>query len=211
MTTSAVFWDRIADKYARQPVKNQTAYEQTLEATRAYLNPTDHVLELGCGTGSTALTLAKNVKRVTASDISPRMIDIAERKRREAGLDNVEFLPAAVGEQTLNWQTYDAVLAFNLLHLLPDVDRALNDIHRQLRPGGMFISKSPCLGEMSFLIRGLIRGMQRFGYAPDVTYFTTRDLEAALRWAGFDVMASRTFDKAPKSRFIVARKPLSAG
>lgn len=211
MTTPTVFWDRIADDYARQPVKNQTAYEQTLEATRAYLKPTDHVLELGCGTGSTALTLASNVQRVTASDISPRMIAIAERKRAEAGFENVEFQSAAVGEQTLNWQTYDSVLAFNLLHLLPDLDQALSDIHRQLRPGGFFISKSPCLGEMSFLIRGLIRGMQRFGRAPDVTYFTTRDLEASLRWAGFDVMASRTFDKAPKSRFIVARKPMSAG
>lgn len=210
MTTSTVFWDRIADEYSRQPVKNQTAYEQTLAATRAYLQPTDHVLELGCGTGSTALTLAPDVKRITASDISPRMVAIAERKRSEAGLDNVEFLPAAVGEQTLNWQTYDAILAFNLLHLVPDLDRALSDIHRQLRPGGVFISKSPCLGEMSFLIRGLIRGMQSFGKAPDVTYFTTRDLEAALRWAGFEVMASRTFDKAPKSRFFVARKPLLA-
>ncbi len=210
MTTSTVFWDRIADEYSRQPVKNQTAYEQTLAATRTYLKPTDHVLELGCGTGSTALTLAPDLKRITASDISPRMVAIAERKRSESGLDNVEFLPAAVGEQTLNWQTYDAVLAFNLLHLLPDLDRALSDIHRQLRPGGVFISKSPCLGEMSFVIRGLIRGMQSFGKAPDVTYFTTRDLEAALRWAGFDVMASRTFDKAPKSRFVVARKPLLA-
>ncbi|WP_245626880.1 class I SAM-dependent methyltransferase [Aestuariivita boseongensis] len=209
MTTSAVFWDRIADKYSRQPVKNQTAYEQTLDATRAHLGPSDHVLELGCGTGSTALTLAGDVARITASDISPRMIAIAERKRAEAGVDNVEFMPAEVGEQVLNWQSYDAVLAFNLLHLVPDLDRTLSDIHAQLRPGGTFISKSACLGEMSFLIKGLVRGMQCFGRAPQVLYFNTKELEDAMRWAGFEVLSSRTFDKAPTARFIVARKPLA--
>ena len=208
MTTPSVFWDNIAESYASKPVKNQTAYEQTLAATRAHLKPTDHVLELGCGTGSTALALAGNVQSITASDISPRMIDIAHRKRSAEGVQNVEFLPAAISEQVFDWQTYDVVLAFNLLHLVPDLDRALADVFARLRPGGTFISKSPCLGEMSFLIRGLVRGMQSFGRAPDVIYFTTQDLEAAIRWAGFDMLSSRTFDKAPKNRFIVARKPL---
>ena len=208
MTTSAMFWDRIADNYARKPVKNQTAYEQTLDATRAHLKPTDHVLELGCGTGSTAMNLAKDVKHITASDISPRMIAIADQKLIGSEVHNVAFMPAAASEQVLDWQTYDAVLAFNLLHLVPNLDRALSDIHARLRPGGMFVSTSPCLGEMSFLVRGLIRGMQRFGVAPEVTYFTTQDLEAAMRWAGFDVLSSRTFEKAPTARFIVARKPL---
>ena len=208
MTTDALFWDRIADSYARQPVKNQTAYEQTLSATRAHLSPDDHVLELGCGTGSTALTLSEDVRRVTASDVSNKMIAIAEEKRRAAGAESVEFLTAGVGEQTLHWQNYDAVLAFNLLHLVDDLDAALASIYRQTRPGGVFISKSVCLGEMNFLVRGLIRGMQAFGRAPFVTYFNTADLEAAMRWAGFQIEASQTFDKAPHSRFIVARRPL---
>ena len=208
MTTNALFWDRIADSYAAQPVKNQTAYEQTLEATRAHLAPTDHVLELGCGTGSTALTLAPDVRKITASDISTKMVAIAEAKRRAAKIDTVDFVAAGVGDETLNWQTYDAVLAFNLLHLVGDLEAAVSSVYARIRPGGVFISKSACVGEMNILVRGMIRGMQAFGRAPFVNYVTTQDLENAMRWAGFEILNSRTFDKAPKSRFIVARRPL---
>lgn len=210
MTSDTIFWNRIADNYAAQPVKNQTAYEQTLDATRALLSPNDHVLELGCGTGSTALTLAKDVRKITASDFSPKMIAIAESKRRTAQTENVEFIAAGVGEETLNWQTYDAALAFNLLHLVEDLDNAVSSIYRQIRPGGVFISKSATVGEMNVLVRGMIKGMQFFGRAPFVNYVTTEDLENAMRWAGFDVLNSRTFDKAPRARFIVARRPLTS-
>ena len=52
------FWDRIADRYAAKPVPDQAVYERKLQITRTLLHPQAEVLELGCGTGSTALALA---------------------------------------------------------------------------------------------------------------------------------------------------------
>ena len=79
--SDARFWDRTSRKYAKAAISDQAGYERTLERTRALLGPDDRVLELGCGTGTTALRLAGDVQSYCATDISAEMIAIAEKKR----------------------------------------------------------------------------------------------------------------------------------
>ena len=57
MHKTAKFWDKAAAKYAKSPIEDIEAYNYTIGRTRSYLSPTDRVLEVGCGTGSTALLL----------------------------------------------------------------------------------------------------------------------------------------------------------
>ena len=80
ITSDARFWDRSSRKYAKSSIADLNGYERTLERTRAYLQPGDSVLELGCGTGTTALRLADGVQSYLATDISGGMIAIAEEK-----------------------------------------------------------------------------------------------------------------------------------
>ena len=91
MTDAAKFWDRIAEKYARDPIENMDGYLYTVERTRSYLNPSDKALELGCGTGTTALDLAGSVSHLLATDISSNMIKIAQDKAATEGTTNVSF------------------------------------------------------------------------------------------------------------------------
>ena len=56
------FWDKIAQKYATKRVADPAAYEAKLTRVRALLRAEDRVLEIGCGTGSTALTLARSAR-----------------------------------------------------------------------------------------------------------------------------------------------------
>lgn len=77
---SSRFWDKTAPKYALSPIKDMESYRTTMERTKAHLGLGDEVLEVGCGTGSTALLLAPNVKSLTASDFSDGMIKIATDK-----------------------------------------------------------------------------------------------------------------------------------
>ncbi|MBB5050595.1 cyclopropane fatty-acyl-phospholipid synthase-like methyltransferase [Afipia massiliensis] len=62
--SDARFWDRSSRKYAVSAIADQAGYERTLDRTRALLGPNDRVLELGCGTGTTALRLADMFKAI---------------------------------------------------------------------------------------------------------------------------------------------------
>ncbi|MBK1670421.1 hypothetical protein CKO28_20565 [Rhodovibrio sodomensis] len=209
MQSAVAFWDKAAEKYAKSPIGDVEAYEYTLGRTRAYLSPTDTVLELGCGTGSTALLLAADVERLVATDISGAMIEIAAGKARAQGVSNVAFRAAGLLDDAIDPGPYDAVLALNLLHLIDDVETALRRINGLLKPGGIFVSKTVCTpaagAPLKFrLLRATIPIMQFVGRAPFVRFTTRADLEHLIAAAGFRILEAG--DHPAPSRFIVARK-----
>jgi SAM-dependent methyltransferase len=115
---TARFWDRIAEWYARQPIADEAAYTGKLEVTRGYLRPDMEVLEIGCGTGGTAIAHAPHVKHIRAIDISAKMIAIAMTKAATAEAKNVDFEQASIDELNVADGSLDAVLALGILHLL---------------------------------------------------------------------------------------------
>lgn len=118
MSPSARFWDRIAERYSRQPVADEAAYQRKLQVTREYLRPDSEVFEFGCGTGSTALAHAPHVRRIHAIDISSRMIEIARGKADRAPAENVTFERSTIEQVEVSDQSFDVVLGLSILHLL---------------------------------------------------------------------------------------------
>lgn len=210
MRDDATFWDGVAERYAKSQIKDMSSYTHTLDRTRAFLGATDHVLELGCGTGSTALALAPSVARITASDFSGAMIAVGQRKALEQDVQNVDFLRADAFDSGLVPGSYDAVMGFNLLHLLADLPAQLRRAHDLLKPGGVFISKTPCLGDAGLfkgmMFRTMIFGLKLVRKAPYVDFLHVVDLERTIEEAGFDIIETGSFPANPPSRFLVARK-----
>ncbi len=209
-SASARFWDRTARKYAADPIRDLAGYERTLARAREWLDPSDSVLEIGCGTGTSALRLAPSVKRIIGTDLSTEMIAIARERAATANFPNASFEVASAGEPNSAAEPSDAVLAFNLLHLVPDRHAVLGRIRQALKPGGLFISKTPCLAEMNPLIRLAIPVMQVIGKAPYVSSFTAGQLEDDMVAAGF-VIEERDrhgSGKRDPRLFVVARRPL---
>ena len=204
MVTSEAFWNGMAEKYARQPIKDVHAYNQTMDRTKSYLSETDRVLEVGCGTGSTALLLSGSVGHITASDISTNMIGIAEGIARDQGVGNVRFVRGTVADHVGRDGPFDAVLAFNFLHLHEDLPAALRQLHGLLKPGGLFISKTVCIAD-KWVWRVMIPMMQAFGKAPYVTVLSVSKLEEHVSDAGFKIIETGDYPTRT-SRFIVARK-----
>ncbi|MBO6718754.1 MAG: class I SAM-dependent methyltransferase [Rhizobiaceae bacterium] len=206
MPDTKTFWDRIARKYAANPIKNVEGYNRTVERTRAHLSRDDRVLEVGCGSGTTALLLAPHVAHITASDISSEMTAIGAEKTADQKVTNAEFVCATPFDDAFPSAPFDAVLAFNFLHLTSDVSATLRRLGDLLKPGGVLISKTAAIGgAKQYLIRPLIAVMQLFGKAPSgLSYFTAKQLEAKMREAGFELVESDFHgDSRP---FIVARK-----
>ena len=207
MDDAARYWDRIAARYARRPVADEAAYARTLARARAWLKPGDRALEVGCGTGATALALAESGAAIHATDVSGEMIAIARARPEARAAAGVTFAQAALSDPGVDGP-WDAVLAFNFLQLAPDLGLTLTRIAGLVRPGGLLISKTVCLGGRgAWRYRTIVRAMRPFGVLPNqLAFHGVAALERAVGEAGFEILERGTFPKAPPSRFLVARR-----
>jgi SAM-dependent methyltransferase len=197
------FWDRVAEKYAARPIKDIASYEAMLADVASRLSASDRVLEIGCGTGGTAIRLGAGVAQWKATDLSAEMVRIAQAKPAPA---NVSF---AVSDANLadDGAPYDAVCAFLILHLVEDIRASLAAIHNDLKPGGLLLSKTFCFGDMNIVLRrALIPVLQAVGFVPPVRVFTADYLRRAIVEAGFDIEVVRSFGRNRHSHYIVARR-----
>jgi cyclopropane fatty-acyl-phospholipid synthase-like methyltransferase len=197
------FWDRIAERYAARPLKDPAAYEAMLADAAGRLHPTDRVLEIGCGTGSTAIRLAPHVAEWTATDFSPEMLRIA---RAKAAPDNLSFVLADAG-RAFEGGPFDAVCAFQVLHLVGDLPATLARIHAQLKPGGLLITKTWCFADMGLKLRSLFAVLRLLGIFPAAASLTKTALRQAIGDTGFEIVDERVFGTNPHGPYIVARKP----
>ena len=206
----ARFWDRIAVKYAADAIADMAGYEATLRRVQGLLSADQDVLEIGCGTGSTALRLAPNTRRLLATDVSAGMIAIARQKLAAQPVPQLSFDVADADAPVARHGEYDVVLAFNVLHLVTDLDRALELTVQALRPGGLLISKTVCISEMNPLIPYLALPLMRaVGKAPHVLCFDADVLQSAIARQGMDIVSVERHGTLGKDIrvFIVARKP----
>ncbi|KAK4451293.1 SAM-dependent methyltransferase [Podospora aff. communis PSN243] len=213
--SDAHFWDKTAQKYASSPISDQPGYDRTLQKTTSLLTPNSSVLELGCGTGGTAISLARstaNVARFLATDISAGMIDIAKAKTSQAETPALEFRVATAEGLVDEYRgSFNAVVAFNYLHLVRDLGGTLRSVHALLAPGGLFVSKTVCIKGMRF---GGVLGtvgipvMRMVGLAPFCASFDARELRARIEEAGFEVVEVEYHGTKGKDArpFVVARK-----
>lgn len=199
------FWNRAAAGYARKAIADEAAYRRKLEITRKYLRPDMNTLEVGCGTGSTALLHAPLVRTVLATDLSSAMIEIARRKAAAAAVANVRFEAASIEALTAPRESFDAILALSVLHLVESLERTIARISALLRPGGMLFSNTVCVRDMGPVPTLLVRALAATRLGPPVTAFGTAELLAAMERADFEVVTS--FRATPTSAlFLACRK-----
>jgi ubiquinone/menaquinone biosynthesis C-methylase UbiE len=144
-----------------------------------------------------------------ATDVSPEMIRIASEKLAAQSVPQLRFAVSDAPSLLTADPVYDAVLAFNVLHLLPALEPTLRAMHAAMRPGGLAISKTPCLAEMNPLIPRLAVPLARaVGLAPPVRSLDAATLRYAFQRSGFVVEAMERHGTKRKDWrvFIVARK-----
>jgi ubiquinone/menaquinone biosynthesis C-methylase UbiE len=205
MNQPSKFWDKIADRYSKKPVSDEDSYQKKLQITREYLRSDMEVLEFGCGTGSTAISHAPFVKHIQAIDISSRMIEIAQGKADAGNVENVTFERAAIGEFSVPDHSFDAVLGLSILHLLENKEDVISKVHKMLKPGGIFVTSTVCLGDTMKFFKVIGPIGKFFGLMPLVKVFTKKELEDSLIDAGFEI-DHRWQPGKGKAVFIVAKK-----
>lgn len=106
------------------------------------LHGDEKILDLACGTGDIAFALGQRVPagKVIGMDILPSMIDIAESKRKDKNSANVEFLCDDILNMPFDDAAFNHVTCGYALRNVPDIEAAIGQIFRVLKPGGRFLS-----------------------------------------------------------------------
>jgi len=204
MAESAFFWNCFAKQYSKQAIADPKAYEHKLAYSRNYFSPESQALEIGCGTGSTALIHAPHLKHIRAVDISPKMIEIAKSKAEKQQITNVSFEALPISRIQVS-KPLDIVFALSILHLVDDRVTLIEDIFQWLKPGGVLISSTVTFEKSSiwhFILP--IGGMLRL--LPMVKFFNEQQLYNNFVNAGFEV-EYQWRPEGGDSVFMVCKKP----
>jgi 2-polyprenyl-3-methyl-5-hydroxy-6-metoxy-1,4-benzoquinol methylase len=205
MNTSENFWDRMAPNYDREEKKDKGIYMKIVEKLKKYLKKSDIVLDYGCGTGLVANEIAATVKAVYAIDMSSKMIEIAIEKADARKITNIDYVQSTLFDERYKKGSFDAVLVFYVLHLLEDLPRAIQRIHELLKPGGLIISTTPCMGEKPFL--GILFSLvSKIGLIPKISHLKISGLEDLLVNNKFEIIEKECLHQSTQQYFIAGKK-----
>ena len=130
------FWDKNAGRYDRFMRKDRAAYEEMYALIRPVVKGKT-VLELATGTGLIAKSIVNAAAHIEATDASVGMIAEAKRDNQSAKLyfsvQDMFRLPYA-------GKSFDVVIVSNALHIVPQPEKALAEIHRVLKDDGVLIA-----------------------------------------------------------------------
>ena len=131
------FWDRMAPLYDVAMGPGDAGLAEAVVFVRSFCGPTDVVLDAACGTGAFALGVAPRAGFVAACDMSPKMVERTRRKARRLGLTNVACGAGDVCALDFSDGVFDVAVAGNVLHLLAEPRRAVSELRRVTREGGV--------------------------------------------------------------------------
>ena len=211
MNKAEKFWDRSAGNYDKTEERFAFIHNRSRENAKRYLKDTDIVLDYGCGTGTTACEISGLVKRVRAIDISTGMIEIANEKAASDGVVNIDFEQADIFDDEFENGSFDVVLAFNMLHTVPDPKRVVQTTVGLLKPGGLFISITPCLGSRKSILvllqMFIVRALLKVGAIPvPIRQLESADLDDLMDDERLHVIETEEIFRDASSYFVVARK-----
>ncbi|WP_025666765.1 class I SAM-dependent methyltransferase [Aquimarina megaterium] len=205
MYKSEKFWDKSATGYDKEEMKDKEVRIKILQKIKGYLKKENNVLDYGCATGILANEIASNVDKVYGIDISSEMIRIAQNKANELHIQNVDYLHTTIFDKNYKSGDFDMILAVYMLHLLEDLPKVLERIYELLKPGGMFISVTPCLGKKSLTGIGLSL-VSKIGLIPKLKTYTVSELENSIKDTGFEIFETECLHRRGQQHFIAVRK-----
>ena len=136
MRNSQNFWDKNAGRYDRFMRKDRAAYDEMHELIRPVVKAKT-VLELATGTGMIAKNIVNAAAHIEATDASAEMIAEAKRDNHSTKL---HFSVQDMFRLPYTEESFDVVIVSNALHIVPQPEKALAEIHRVLKDDGVLIA-----------------------------------------------------------------------
>jgi ubiquinone/menaquinone biosynthesis C-methylase UbiE len=170
---STTFYDDVEKfRYATQP------YMESLARFKAFAGK--KLLEIGCGLGTDLLQFARNGAQTTGVDLTEDSVALAQKRFQLYGVSG-EFRPADAEKLPFSENTFDVVYSFGVLHHTPNTQKAIDEVHRILKPNGDIVimlyhkhSLHVWLGVPLYFLYGLTKG-KFWGYDEWVRIYDGKD------------------------------------
>lgn len=194
-------WGRWSGRDGRYMRESDPLYEELAARIKARLDRRMNVLELACGTGLLSQRIAGSVRNLEATDDASEQIEAAKRKphsvRLHYSVQDAAHLPYGP-------ETFDAVVAVNALHIMPEPEQVLREAHRVLKRGGLLIASTFVSGEGS----GLRPRSRRMGGFKACYHWDAQGFEHLVSQCGFTAGACVMLDSgAAPLCYLEARRP----
>jgi 2-polyprenyl-3-methyl-5-hydroxy-6-metoxy-1,4-benzoquinol methylase len=207
MGKSEKFWDRQAKDFADHEQHAKLSENKDFITTLKYLNIDNTVLDYGCATGIISNAIAEKVKEIHAIDISPKMIEMAKAKAAERHINNVYYAQATIFDERYQKESFDVILAFRILHMLEDIQGVMSRVNELLKPGGIFISVSACMGDKKALLSILVSLASKMRIIPvHINLFKLLELQGIITDGGFKIIEYEKMNDKEPHYCIVAEK-----
>lgn len=129
--------ERFTDEYFSEIERRRYRFHYHLRDLFRELEGSEgRLLEIGCGPGVDSIQLARCGFDVTAIDLTENAIEVARQFARKRGLE-IDFRVGNAENLAFESESFDYVYSFGVLHHTPDTERAVNEVHRVLKPGGV--------------------------------------------------------------------------
>lgn len=202
------YWERHAKRYDRSTRFLSRPIPRMLELAVEAAKDHERVLEVAAGTGLVTTAIAPVVGELIATDYAAEMVKQLSARVREAGLSNVHCEQADLYALRFAAKTFDAVFAANVLHLVPDLERALASLRGMLQPGGVLVAPTYLHNE-TLGASLLSRAFALTGF-PGKRRFTSATLRAAIEAAGFAVTRMESIAGPFPIGYLEASAPLTS-
>lgn len=175
------YWDRISGIYdIVEDITSSDVYAKLVAEIGGRIKEGARVLDAAGGTGTFSVEAAKRAKFVVCSDLSTEMLKTAHAKAKRSGVENIGFKTANIYELPFKDDSFDSVIAANVLHLLDEPQRAVAELLRVTKPGGEILLPTFLTGESNKLLVSLYKIA---GFAPS-SEFTFEKYEQFIQSCG---------------------------
>lgn len=199
-------WSRIAGDFEKRVY--YVAGKQNIKAiqtTLAAQGLTGQVLELGCGNGTYSTALAQKAGRLQVTDVSDQMVSVC--KNRLKHLSNVEVEKQNCFALSYPDESFDSVVMVNLVHVIPEPEKAIRESRRVLKRNGELVVISFTTDGMGIFdkVGMTYRYLRAFGKPPAGSQkLTVNKTAAMLESQGFKIEEAQLIGVTSKAVFARA-------
>lgn len=198
--TNKKFWQSYSKVYTQVMSTNNKAYDTVCRSLEKYIDKDKAVLELACGTGQLSFRMAGKTKAWIATDYSENMIKEAEKRNRES---KVRFSVQDATKLTYENESFDVVVIANALHIMPEPQKALEEIHRVLKKDGIIFA--PTFVYKSKKSNFIISFMERLGFK-SYNKWTADEFTDYVKSQGYNLISSTVIKAKPLNECVLVGK-----